>query len=511
MGHFHMQSFFLLFVCFLGVSIGSCTVSPPHALRGVVFWEQPLRSYDDHAAVSNQYTRFLMALKEHHYSYRELSEGDRPQVENVTITSHITRTQPFTGLVLWNTNPNNTNPNLHLQLEYLYIRFDNISLSEGVWDWGGFEHNLTQIANRGHQAIVRPYAVWPGLETTHALWLKRHPNYNEHRETVEGQLTWTEDWSLTSPVRDFYRHFFIQFAKHYDKDPRIAFLQVGFGSYAEYHLYGGERRIAPFSSTPNFPDYEYQYNLHLQLDTMLNELHWAFSIDARWFENAGQLWDNTTAFPLMNSLTHGLFDDSLFLRGHSGYNMDRWREFQWETRNLQFPSGGEIGFRQEDRSMDPHPSDRPRWIQEWRALLTADHPLFLGETWEQKMARLKLQYVIGSWMPMYHSSQRINEASMSMGYKFRVLHLQIRQGVTSITLENFGYSPLFYDAYITVNGVRATMSLRALQPGQSQDYTVHTPLLSRPLRLTIECDRLVPGQVIEFEANLQALVEFPGG
>lgn len=69
-----------------------------------------------------------------------------------------------------------------------------------------------------------------------------------------------------------------------------------------------------------------------------------------------------------------------------------------------------------------------------------------------------------------------------------------------VTIRNDGVAPIYYDAYPTVNGVRGSDSLRGLLPGTSVTASIAAGG-SDPV-LTIECDRLVPGQEIQFEADL---------
>ena len=62
-------------------------------------------------------------------------------------------------------------------------------------------------------------------------------------------------------------------------------------------------------------------------------------------------------------------------------------------------------------------------------------------------------------------------------------------------------APIYYDAFVAVNGVRAKESLKYLQPGEARQFTVASG--GKNPTLTIECDRLVAGQRIEFEAGLK--------
>jgi hypothetical protein len=58
-----------------------------------------------------------------------------------------------------------------------------------------------------------------------------------------------------------------------------------------------------------------------------------------------------------------------------------------------------------------------------------------------------------------------------------------------------------YDAFVAVNGMRAKESLKGLLPGESHRFDVASGGVHP--KLEIECDRLVPGQRIGFEANLK--------
>ena len=55
------------------------------------------------------------------------------------------------------------------------------------------------------------------------------------------------------------------------------------------------------------------------------------------------------------------------------------------------------------------------------------------------------------------------------------------------------------DAFVAVNGVRTKESLKGLRPGESRMFDVP----SGGEKLTIGSERLVPGQSIEFDADLK--------
>jgi len=69
-----------------------------------------------------------------------------------------------------------------------------------------------------------------------------------------------------------------------------------------------------------------------------------------------------------------------------------------------------------------------------------------------------------------------------------------------VTVCNIGIAPIYYDAFVSANGVRASGSLVDLMPGESREYQI--PASGKDLQLRIECDRLVPGQEFQFSADL---------
>jgi hypothetical protein len=69
-----------------------------------------------------------------------------------------------------------------------------------------------------------------------------------------------------------------------------------------------------------------------------------------------------------------------------------------------------------------------------------------------------------------------------------------------VTIENAGIAPIYHDAYPAVHGVRSKQTLKGLLPGESQSFEIESGG-SSPI-LTIQSDRLVQGQEIQFEAAL---------
>jgi hypothetical protein len=123
-----------------------------------------------------------------------------------------------------------------------------------------------------------------------------------------------------------------------------------------------------------------------------------------------------------------------------------------------------------------------------------------GVSFESAARDFHISYMIGSDQPQYQSMARIREAGLACGYKFRVLKFQVGDHSARVTVANEGIAPIYHDAFAAVNGVRAGRSLKGLAPGESATFDIASGGASP--RFTIESDRLVPGQHIEFEAAL---------
>ena len=137
----------------------------------------------------------------------------------------------MTGIVFWSDNSSAlTGLGQDVQLEFSYMLYSEVVTNIGTYNWSAVDTKLAQAAARGHQMILRFRDTYPGI-TQRSI-----PNgLPSAISRVEGQNTFIPDWSSTE-LQDFILDFFTKFAARYDDDPRIAFIQVGFGSYAEYHL-----------------------------------------------------------------------------------------------------------------------------------------------------------------------------------------------------------------------------------------------------------------------------------
>ena len=180
--------------------------------------------------------------------------------------------------------------------------------------------------------------------------------------------------------------------------------------------------------------------------------------------------------PDLLGLAFGIFDDSFHLAWNPGYNQTGWTFFG-RDRHLRSPAGGEILFPNRERSD-----------------LVADR-------WPVEARNFGITFMIAEQWPRWTSMDRIRELGLACGYRFRITAFEAGAAGSRVTVENTGVAPIYHDAYVAVNGVRARESLKLLPPGGRRQFTVASGGASPAL--TIESDRLVPGQTIGFDAGLR--------
>src|SRR5690606_9222911 len=114
--------------------------------------------------------------------------------------------------------------------------------------------------------------TYVGKTTSVPKYIKNLPDYKETKGISENKETWFPDWS-NQELKDFTLEFYEKFAERYDNDNRLAFLQVGFGLWGEYHIYDG-----PFELGKTFPSMEFQTTFLKKMESEFKSLKWSISI-----------------------------------------------------------------------------------------------------------------------------------------------------------------------------------------------------------------------------------------
>ena len=385
----------------------------------------------------------------------------------VPLQRRITRVQPWTGLVLWTDHEHVATD--AVQLEFSYLRYDQVAKSQNRYDWSRLDRLLDASAGRRHQAIVRFWDAYPGRSTCLPAFVKKARGYRERRARSEGKATSFPDWSHPA-LKGFLLDFYARFAARYDRDPRLAYLQVGFGLWSEYHIYDG-----PMVLGQTFPDLAYQSAFAQALATHFQHLPWMISIDA-----ADPAVAPFAASSELRALPFGVFDDSFLHRRHDEWNAPNWTALgrhRWQTT----PAGGELSYFENDQEhvLDPE----------------GPH----GVSFEQAAADYHISFMIANDQPERHPWARIQQAGMACGYRIRLARLISNGAELRGIATNTGIAPPYHDLYFAAGSTRSQESLKGLLPGAQRAFRLPTPN-AQDLRL--ESPRLVPGQQLEFEADL---------
>ena len=404
----------------------------------------------------------------------------------VHIKSKVDAVQPATGLVLWSDNAEDRNATYgkSISLEYAYcLPCKVVTGKQGEtvqYDWSSFDGWLDEVASRNHQAVVRFRYEYPGDEsvdgnpgtTAVPAYIKALPDYHETYNENEDGETWYADWTNTE-LQWFTKQFYADFNARYGQDPRIAFLELGFGHWSEYHIFGTE-----LDPGVNFPSEAYQKEFLTYVDGVL-DIPWAISIDAA--DNSPVVDDDQ-----LMTLGFGLFDDSFMHAEHEGdYNEECWDAIGAGTRWQTGPCGGEISY-----------------------YTSADQKNFLnpagmyGVTWKQAATKYHISFMIANDAPRgtYGTAKRFKEAALECGYHFQLTKLSTDGEKTRAEITNTGVAPIYRDAFLAVGGVRSEESLKGLLPGETRQIVIEKATDGRDV--TIESDFILPGQTIQFDADL---------
>lgn len=411
----------------------------------------------------------------------------------VEMNREITGPQPMTGLVLWpdEARGRNISYGKSIQLEFSYCLPCKVVMGcrdDGtiLYDWSWFERLLDDVASRGHQLVARFRYEYPsgtdvdGKRGTTAVpqYIKQRSDYHETYASNPGGdgPTYYADWSNTELQR-FTLQFYTDFCKRYSHDARLAFLEVGFGHWSEYHLYGNELQFGE-----NFPTKAFQRQFFLHMNKVADGLPWLVSVDASDRKYSPVVDDGE-----LMALTFGLFDDSFMHKSHEdGFNERCWnaigRGVRWQTGVC----GGEISYYS--------PKDQ-------KEFLSPDG--LYGHTWEEQARKYHITFMIANDAPRggIATAERFREGSMATGYRFVVKRCETNGSRTRMVVANEGVAPLYRDAWFAVGDVRSTTSLRGLLPGEECTIEIAAGADADGGNVNIVSDCILPQQKIEFSAR----------
>lgn len=427
------------------------------------------------------------------------SVGSAQQWRSVELRSSITHPQPMTGLVLWpdEAQDRNSTYGSTIQLEFSYCLPCKVVTgcsADGTieYDWSSFEQLLNDVASRGHQLIARFRYEYPsgtdvdGKKGTTAVpdYIKQRSDYHETYSSNPGGdgPTYYADWS-NAELQRFTLQFYTDFAERYASDKRLAFLEVGFGHWSEYHIYGTNLQLGT-----NFPSKDFQRQFFLHMSNVMTHIPWAVSIDAADDEYSPVVDDSQ-----LMALEFGLFDDSFMHKDHEigskdGYNEECWNAIGLGTRWQKGVCGGEISYYS---SKDQKEFLNPNGLY--------------GHTWEEQASKYHITFMIANDAPRggVATPERFKSGSMATGYRFSIEQFLTDGTTTRVFVANKGIAPIYRDAYLSVGDTRSPLSLRGLLPGEEKWFEIPAVPSGNTPSLSIVSDYILDTQEIQYEADIQ--------
>ncbi len=404
----------------------------------------------------------------------------------------IQNVQPMTGLVLWPSSKTSGDYKNSIQLEFIYcLPYDVVTGKvDGKiqYDWSSLESDLNAIKDRGHQAIVRFRYENPNNDeiegqplgsTAVPAYIKALSDYNEtynvQNPTEDNPggdgTTYYADWS-SDELKWFTKQFMTDFAAKYGNDNRIAVLQVGFGHWSEYHIYGTDLEFGV-----NFPTKDYQAEFLTHMANVM-PIPWGCSTSV-----ADASYSPLPGNSALKALQFGIFDDSFMHENHQDWNEMLWNNADGKTTRWKTGvCGGEISYYTTE---DQHNFLNPAGMY--------------GRTWAEETAEYHITYMFANDAPngSYGTPAHFKTGGMQAGYKFKLMTCETNGSVSRITMTNTGVAPIYRDAFVTVGGVRASESLKGLLPGETKTFTVNAAATAT--NVTIESDYILPTQTIEYD------------
>jgi hypothetical protein len=362
-----------------------------------------------------------------------------------------------------------------------------------VYDWSWFENILDDVASRGHQLIARFRYEYPsgkdvdGNKGTTAVpdYIKQRSDYTESYASNPGGdgPTYYADWSNTELQR-FTLQFYTDFAQRYAHDARLAFLEVGFGHWSEYHIYGTKLQLGK-----NFPSKAFQERFFNHMSAVMTDIPWAVSIDA-----ADDLYSPVVNDNRLMAMQFGLFDDSFMHETHeigtsSGYNEKCWNAIGRGTRWQTGVCGGEISYYSSN--------DQKNFL--------SPNGLY-GHTWAEQAAKYHITFMIANDAPRggVATPARFRRGSMATGYRFVVKQCETDGTSTRLLVTNEGIAPLYRDAWFAIGSIRSETTLRGLLPDEERWIEIPAVPSVDGSDVQIVSDCILPQQSIEFIADIKA-------
>ena len=265
----------------------------------------------------------------------------------------------------------------------------------------------------------RPGGTRPSFASTSSIrgtrrpsprYIKAFPTITRREGKSEDKPTSFPDWSHRE-LKDSRSSSTRSWRARYDDDPRLAFVETGFGLWAEYHIYSGPMKLGK-----TFPDKSFQAAVRSPSRPGLPE----YALDDLG-RRSRRVADAVRSQRELLKIPFGVFDDSFLVPAARAKRTSRTGTSSAAT------DGSRAGWR---RNQLLH---RPR-----SEAGAGGHDGPHGISFEKAAADFHITFMIANDQPKYQPMDRIRAAGLACGYKFRSWHSRPAHGVCRVTVTNTG-------------------------------------------------------------------------
>jgi hypothetical protein len=408
--------------------------------------------------------------------------------------------KPFSGLVPFyredvGNHPELLHPLVSLEFMYLLPRDVCVSVASGQsasssvqcqYDWSALEAKLEKVASRGHQAVIRLADLVNGAgawELALPAWVKAENGGLVQTTTrqYDGKTVTYARWDAAAPAlggananaqEQFWKGFIAAVGEHLNPDNRVAYVQGIAGHWSEGHVWRDSIADSHGDVGIIFPSAEQYQSVIAAMQAALPDLRWQLGISSGdqfyWYSRA-QTTDAARMTQVAASNDFGTFEDSFLSSVKETTDWNSWLlSALGEDRWIKYPRGGEVAF--DGNSQADAEKNPARFVQAVRAR----HQTF-------------------SFATAGILAKQIASITPVMGYQFKlVAAFSARARKLTITVTNLGVAPIYYDTFVSVDGVLqqgAGKNLRDLLPGAKLVLVVATGGRRNKPPVDLRCDR----------------------
>ena len=306
-------------------------------------------------------------------------------------------------------------------MEFFYIPLNRINKSKGVYDYTDLESNISSIASRGHQTVLRVYLDYPEDSESDGC-----PSYfwsegiQKKFYELNGNTFYFPDYTDQKCI-DYLVDFIRDFGTHYNGDPRIGFIFTGLvGHWGEWHNY--YYQVA--NENENMPAVQQQ-----------NQIFDAFATS---FDRTFTLTRKPTTIKLKSLANIGFHDDSFTestLGNSNWYFIPLLEKLDVNQRWMTAPIGGE--FRPENQVPFLRGQKYDTYYQDYVECVEATHC-----SW--------LLYDAAFYPERTESERQVAwDSSRKLGYDLFIsdVNFERKNGHVKMNLaiENRGVAPFYYN------------------------------------------------------------------